>query len=76
MDFLDDKGIYHPDYSSPNVPESIKLLKPVIRKDGDAFCILYGPAPEEGIFGCGDTPEEAMKDFDEDYKRHIGGKAQ
>ena len=74
--FIDDQGIYHPDYSSPLVPESIKLLKPLIRRDGNAFCILHGPAPEAGIFGCGDTPEEAMKDFQLDYEKHHRGKAQ
>jgi hypothetical protein len=46
------------------LPNSYHDLKPAIYKNGkDYFCLL-GPHPVEGIFGCGDTAEEAIWEWD------------
>lgn len=66
--YIDNAGIYHPDYNSPLVPESVKVLKPVIKKDGGVYSCLYGPDPIQGVAGYGSTPKEAMKDFDNQLK--------
>jgi hypothetical protein len=39
-------------------------LKPVVFKDGDSYCCILGPDPQQGIFGCGDTPEEALSEWE------------
>lgn len=41
------------------------VLKPVVFREGDSFCCIIGPDPVEGVFGCGDTPAEAVADWDE-----------
>jgi len=32
--------------------------------DGDQWCVLHGDNMMTGIFGCGDTPEKAIEDFE------------
>lgn len=40
------------------------LFKPTIMQDGNAFIALLGEDLATGIVGCGDTPDQAMRDFD------------
>lgn len=40
------------------------LYRPTISQDGDAFIALLGENIQEGVVGCGDTPEKAMMAFD------------
>jgi hypothetical protein len=51
------------DYQSVELPETVRKLKPAVYKDGDSFCCLLGPDPQEGVFGCGDTQDEALADW-------------
>jgi hypothetical protein len=39
-------------------------LRPVVVRDGNAYCALYGADLQEGISGFGNTPEEALIAFD------------
>lgn len=41
----------------------IESLKPSITKDGDKWCVLYGANLQEGIAGFGDTPYQAILNF-------------
>ncbi|MGN6491179.1 MAG: hypothetical protein ACTHLE_04225 [Agriterribacter sp.] len=52
------------DYDSHDLPAVAKIFKPVIYKDGTAYCCLLGPDPQAGIFGCGETPKEAVIDWE------------
>jgi hypothetical protein len=61
MDKLDVVSI---DYQQADFPESVRKLKPIVYKDGDSFCCLLGPDPQEGVFGCGQTAEKALADWD------------
>lgn len=40
------------------------LLRPVISLDGNQWCALYGENLQEGISGFGNTPLEALDNFD------------
>lgn len=40
------------------------LYKPTLTPDGDKWCALYGDDLQVGVAGFGDTPEEAMAEFD------------
>lgn len=43
------------------------------RLDGDKWCVLWGENLQEGISAFGDTPEEAMTNFDYEMRtRHPG----
>jgi hypothetical protein len=52
------------DFKNQDLPTSVQHFKPTVFKDGDAFCVILGPDPQEGIFGCGNTLEEALRDWD------------
>ena len=41
------------------------IYRPSIGLDGTKWCALYGEDLMNGVAGFGDTPEEAMRDFDQ-----------
>lgn len=43
------------------------ILKPVLTKDGDKWCVLYGENLQEGVSGFGDTPYKAIIDFNKSF---------
>lgn len=43
------------------------LFRPTVAPDGDKWRALYGPDLMEGVSGFGDTPDEAMRDFDKNW---------
>ncbi len=46
-------------------------LQPTVFVEGDSYCCLLGPDPETGVFGCGDTPDEALKDWDKNLRKRL-----
>lgn len=40
------------------------LMRPAISIDGDQWCALYGDNLQDGVAGFGDSPDAAMRDFD------------
>ena len=44
------------------------LYRPAISADGTAWCALYGPNLQDGVAGFGDTPDAAMRAFDESWR--------
>jgi len=59
------------DYSKPELPASARRLEPLVWKDGNAYCCVLGPDAQTGVFGCGDTPELALADWDEHLAQHM-----
>ena len=59
------------DLDDKDIPESAKTFQPVLFKDGNSFCCVLGPDPEEGVFGCGQTPVEALKDWDKNLQQRM-----
>ena len=47
------------EYERPSV-----LFRPRIYVDGDKWCALYGDNLQDGVAGFGNSPAEAMLDFD------------
>lgn len=62
--------------STEAVKEAIKLIldrpsvryRPTLYRDGDTWLAFYSDI-EHGICGYGDTPEDAMTDFDERWRK-------
>ena len=52
------------DFADPAVPESVKILRPLLFQEGGGFCCILGPDPKKGILGCGYTAADALNDFD------------
>ena len=47
------------------------LLKPKLSVDGDQWCVLYGDNLQEGVCGFGESPSDAMRDFDESFSAKL-----
>jgi hypothetical protein len=47
------------EYERPSV-----IYRPTLSLDGNAWIALYGENLQEGVAGCGDSPAEAMRAFD------------
>jgi len=47
------------------------LWRPRLFKDGNKWCALYGENLQEGVAGSGDTPNEAMRNFDLNWNEPI-----
>lgn len=48
------------------------LYRPSIGVDGNKWCALYGANLAEGVAGFGDSPAEAMDDFDRAWNAKLG----
>lgn len=59
------------DFGQTGLSDKTKKLKPQVYRDGDAFCCIYGPDPVVGIFGSGETPLQAVKDWETDLEHRI-----
>ena len=47
------------------------LFKPVLTLDGNKWCAMYGPDLQVGVAGFGDSPADAMWDFDRQWEKKI-----
>jgi hypothetical protein len=57
------------DYDYKHADKIVRVLHPAVWKEGDSYCCLLGPDPTTGIFGCGDTPEDATDNWQENLKQ-------
>ncbi len=51
------------------------LYRPRIFIDGDQWCALYGEDLQNGVAGFGNSPEDAMWDFDACWQKPLKVKA-
>lgn len=59
------------DFDDPALPDSVKNLRPLVYQEGEDFCCVLGPDPQEGVFGCGPSVEEALNDWDAHVKDRV-----
>jgi hypothetical protein len=59
------------DFEAENLSQEIRELRPVVFQEEDSFCCLLGPDPQAGIFGCGNTPQEALSDWQKHLKERV-----
>ena len=43
------------------------VFKPVLSRDGNQYCVLFGEDLMQGVVGFGDSPALAMADFDKNW---------
>jgi len=48
------------------------IYKPKLSRDGSKWCALFGDNLQEGVAGFGNSPAEAMWDFDKQWHVKIG----
>lgn len=51
-----------------NSTPSAVLFRPRIFIDGNQWCALYGDNIQDGVAGFGDSPDEAMAEFDKAWR--------
>ncbi len=51
----------------PAIPQSVMTMRPTLYKEANDYCCILGPDPQVGIFGCGKSPIEALKDWEVHY---------
>ena len=56
-------------YERPSV-----LYRPKLSVDGNQWCALYGDDLRSGVAGFGDSPNDAMYDFDKNWYAKIEAK--
>ena len=45
--------------------------KPKLSIDGDKWCALYGENLQDGVAGFGDSPAQALSDFDKNWHKTL-----
>jgi hypothetical protein len=58
-------------YDLTKASEEAQKLEPVVFHEGDSYCCLLGPDPQEGIFGCGDNADEAVADWEQNLRKRL-----
>lgn len=58
-------------YDNADVPEMVKILRPLVYKEGNTFSCLLGPDLKTGIYGGGNTAEEAVRKWAEILEKRI-----
>lgn len=59
------------DFSDEGYPEKARKLKPHVFKNVEFYYCIYGPDPQIGIFGRGDTLLESIEDWEYDLEQRI-----
>lgn len=56
------------DYTSADIPDSVKNFRPDIYHDEHGFYCILGTDPTDRIIGRGHTVEMALQDWDRNYQ--------
>jgi hypothetical protein len=59
------------DFKGPAIPYRAGILHPVVFKDGKNYCCVLGPDLDDGVFGFGESPEQALQDWDKNLTERI-----
>ena len=51
--------------------EPCAIYKPQLSIDGNQWCALYGENLQNGVAGFGDSPSEAMQDFNKNWYQKL-----
>lgn len=64
------------DYDAPGLSAAVRQFKPALYKEEELFCCLLGPDTEDGIYACGATEDEALKNWDIAFKERLKSKGE
>lgn len=48
-----------------------RMMKTILSRDGNQWCVLYGDSLQDGVVGFGDSPDLASRDFDKAWYEGI-----
>jgi len=64
-------------YEDQTLPAAVRGFRPAVWKETNTadelagYCCLLGPDPAAGIFGCGDTPQQALDDWTTHFHQRL-----
>ena len=58
---------FHPDYNAENIPETVRVLKPYIYKERNAWCAVYVHNDITLLLTCDESPESVMEKFHQEF---------
>lgn len=59
------------DFDDRSLTEAVRTLQPLVFKDGKTFCCVLGPNRLRGIFGCGNTVNIALEEWESNMRKRI-----
>jgi hypothetical protein len=59
------------DFLAGKYSRMVQLFQPLVYRDGNAYCSVLGPNPQEGITGCGASPGEALADWEDHLRKRM-----
>ena len=59
------------DFRNEELPITVKLFRPKLYQDDQGYYCLFGPDPDAGISGYGNTKDEALFNWDTELKVRI-----
>jgi hypothetical protein len=68
---IDEAFIVPIDYLHEEIPTTVRAFKPILFREGNAYCCILGPDPLTGILGFGDSKEQALIDWDNCLVEHL-----
>lgn len=71
---IDEDHIVPLNYDSPDLSKSVRQFKPTLYTEGDFFVCVLGPDVEQAIYGRGVTEDEALKNWEKDFKDRLKSK--
>jgi len=60
-------------FSAAQYARPSAVYRPAISIDGNKWCALYGENLQDGVAGFGDSPADAMADFDKNWNASLPG---
>ena len=70
FDFSHQFNVMIQDITYENIRPAV-IYRPKIYQDGNQWCALYGENLQNGVAGFGDSPFEAMQDFDRSWQKAL-----
>jgi predicted DNA-binding antitoxin AbrB/MazE fold protein len=68
---IDPAKIVDIDFTTPETKQTLKTLQPVVFKEGEAYCCHLGEDHTNGIMGRGNSPDEAINDWEKSLQKRI-----
>ncbi|MGN6416380.1 MAG: hypothetical protein ACTHMC_02730 [Pseudobacter sp.] len=68
---VDEKSIVKIDYTSADLPFSVREFRPTVYSDREGYNCLLGPDTENGIFGTGVSIRQAVNDWDRSFSERL-----
>lgn len=59
------------DYEANDLSLNVRELRPVLFKEENQYRCLLGPNMQQGIVGAGNTPDEALADWEAQLKERM-----